>query len=35
MAKAGTLDPILKAYLFATDRYIRMKNITNDDFKEK
>lgn len=35
MAKAGTLDSILKAYLFATDRYIRMKNITNDDFKEK
>lgn len=35
MAKTGTLDPILKAYLFATDRYIRMKNITNDDFKEK
>ena len=24
MAKAGTLDPILKSYLFATDRYIRM-----------
>ena len=23
MAKVGTLDPILKAYLFATDRYIR------------
>lgn len=34
MAKAGTLASILKAYLFAT-RYIRMKNITNDDFKEK
>lgn len=26
MAKNGTLDPILKAYLFAADRYIRMKN---------
>lgn len=35
MAKAGTLDPILKAYLFATDRYIRMKNITQDDLKNK
>lgn len=35
MAKAGTLDPILKAYLFATDRYIRMKNITEDDLKNK
>ena len=35
MAKVGTLDPILKAYLFATDRYIRMKNITQDDLKNK
>ena len=33
MAKEGTLDPILKAYLFATDRYIRMKNITQDNLK--
>ena len=33
MAKEGTLDPILKAYLFATDRYIRMKNITQEDLK--
>ena len=35
MAKEGTLDPILKAYLFATDRYIRMKNIRLDDLKNK
>ena len=30
-----TLDPILKAYLFATDRYIRMKNIKQEDLKNK
>ena len=35
MAQAGTLDPILKAYLFAADRYIRMKNINQEDFKNK
>lgn len=35
MAKEGTLDSILKAYLFATDRYIRMKNIKQDDLKNK
>ena len=35
MAKEGTLDPILKAYLFATDRYIRMKNIDQEDLKNK
>lgn len=35
MAKEGTLDPILKAYLFATDRYIRMKYITQEDLKNK
>lgn len=35
MAKEGTLDPILKAYLFATDRYIRMKKIRQDDLKNK
>lgn len=35
MAKEGTLDPILKAYLFATDRYIRMKNIKLEDLKNK
>ena len=35
MAKEGTLDPILKAYLFATDRYIRMKSIKQDDLKYK
>ena len=35
MAKEGTLDPILKAYLFAADRHIRMKNITNEDLQEK
>ena len=31
MAKEGTLDPILKAYLFATDRYIRMRNMKKED----
>lgn len=35
MAKEGTLDSILKAYLFAADRHIRMKNITNEDLQEK
>lgn len=35
MAKEDTLDPILKAYLFATDRYIRMKNIRLEDLKNK
>ena len=35
MAKEGTLDSILKAYLFATDRYIRMKNIRLEDLKNK
>ena len=35
MAKEGTLDPVLKAYLFATDRYIRMKNIRLEDLKNK
>ena len=35
MAKEGTLDPILKAYLFATDRYIRMKNIRQEDLQNK
>lgn len=35
MSKEGTLDPILKAYLFAADRHIRMKNITNEDLQEK
>ena len=35
MAKEETLDPILKAYLFATDRYIRMKNIIQEDLKNK
>ena len=35
MAKEGTLDLILKAYLFATDRYIRMKNIDQEDLKNK
>lgn len=35
MAKEGTLDPILKTYLFTADRHIRMKNITNEDLQEK
>lgn len=35
MAKEGTLDPILKTYLFATDRYIRMKKISKDDLENK
>ena len=34
-AKEGTLDPILKAYLFATDRYIRMRNMKHEDLKNK
>lgn len=33
MAKEGKLDPILKAYLFATDRYIRMKEISKQDLE--
>jgi dTMP kinase len=35
MAIAGTLDPILKTFLFATDRYIRMKNISKDELNNK
>ncbi len=35
MAIEGTLDSILKAYLFAADRYIRMKNISSEDIKNK
>lgn len=35
MSKEGTLDPILKAYLFATDRYIRMRNMKHEDLKNK
>ena len=35
MAKEGTLDPILKSYLFATDRYIRMKNLSKGDLENK
>lgn len=35
MAKAGTLDPILKGFLFAADRYIRMRNITKNDIESK
>lgn len=35
MAKGGKLDPILKSYLFATDRYIRMKNLSQDDLNNK
>lgn len=35
MAKEGTLDPILKAYLFATDRYIRMRNMKHENLKNK
>ena len=35
MAKEGTLDPILKTYLFATDRYIRMKKISKEDLENK
>ncbi len=31
MAIEGTLDSILKAYLFAADRYIRMKSIKDED----
>lgn len=35
MAIEGTLDPVLKSYLFATDRYIRMKNIMQEDLNNK
>lgn len=35
MVKLGTLDPILKSYLFATDRYIRMKNLSTHDLENK
>lgn len=35
MAKECKLDPILKAYLFATDRYIRMKEISKHDLESK
>ena len=35
MAKAGTLDPILKAYLFAADRYIRMKKYKPRRFQKQ
>ncbi len=35
MATAGTLDPILKAYLFATDRYIRMRELSQNDLENK
>ena len=35
MAIEGTLDSILKAYLFAADRYIRMKSISSDDLNNK
>ena len=31
MAIEGNLDSILKAYLFAADRYIRMKSIKDED----
>ena len=33
MAIEGTLDSILKAYLFAADRYIRMKSIKDEKNK--
>lgn len=35
MAKEGMLDPILKTYLFATDRYIRMKNLSQNELNNK
>ena len=35
MAAAGTLDPIIKTFLFATDRYIRMKNISEEEYRTK
>lgn len=35
MAEAKTLDPILKGYLFAADRYIRMRNISKEDMESK
>lgn len=35
MAKARTLDPIIKTFLFATDRYIRIKNISMKEYENK
>lgn len=35
MAIEGTLDSILKSYLFAADRYIRIKKIRSEDLKNK
>ena len=35
MANEGTLDPILKGYLFAADRYIRMRKISKEDMESK
>lgn len=35
MAIEGSLDSILKSYLFAADRYIRMKNISQEDMNNK
>ncbi|MBS5103802.1 MAG: hypothetical protein KHZ04_03695 [Dorea sp.] len=34
MSKAGVLDPVLKTYLFAADRYIRTK-IYEEDYNSK
>ncbi|HOZ54197.1 MAG TPA: dTMP kinase [Bacilli bacterium] len=34
MANSGNLDSVLKAYLFAADRYIRMKNLSNEERKK-
>lgn len=31
MAKSGNLDSVIKSFLFATDRYIRMKNMNFND----
>lgn len=35
MATAGTLDSIIKTFLFATNRYIRMKSITEAEYQTK
>lgn len=35
MAQAGSLDTILKAYLFAADRHIRTRDYSENDYLEK
>ena len=35
MAQAGSLDTILKSYLFAADRHIRTRDYSENDYLEK